>query len=84
MSVIDLPSKEFLVVSVGKAREKLKSDRVSMNDKNSHKNRGEGSLWKAYGLGSSYQVTGALLGDLVVPLVLCLLYLLYCLCLLCP
>jgi hypothetical protein len=33
MSVIDLPSKESLVVSVGKAREKLESDRVSMNDK---------------------------------------------------
>ena len=67
MSVIDLPSKESLVVSVGKAREKLESDRVSMNDKTAVRIEEKGAC-----------------GDLVVPLVLCLLYLLYCLCLLCP
>ena len=69
MSVIDLPSKEFLVVSVGKAREKLKSDRVSMNDKNSHKNRGERCLSGARGLGSSGQVMDVPLVDHAVPLV---------------
>jgi hypothetical protein len=52
---------------VGKARERLGSSRVSMeNDKNSQENRGEGGLWRAHGLGSSHQVMDVLPGDLVV------------------
>ena len=50
----------------GKAKEILGSSRVSMkNGENSQENRGEGSLWRAYGLGSSHQVMDDLLGDLV-------------------
>ena len=54
---------------VGKARERLGSSRVSMeNDKNSEESRGEGHLWRAHCLGSNHQVMGVLPGDLVVLL----------------
>ena len=57
------------MVGVGKAKERLGSNRVSMkNDKNSQENRGEGGLWRAHGLGSSHQVMDVLPGDLVVLL----------------
>ena len=46
-SFVGLPNEEFPVVSVGKARERLGSSRVHMeNDKNSQENR-EGELVKS-------------------------------------
>lgn len=48
VSVVGLPSPESPVVGVGKAREGLGRSRVIMrDDKNSHKQRGEGGLWRA-------------------------------------
>lgn len=57
VSVVGFPSVDSPVVCVGDARERLGSGRVSMkDDENGHKNRGEGGLWRAHGLGSSHQV----------------------------
>lgn len=68
MFIIGFLSKDSPVVGVGKPRERLGSSRVSMNNKSSHKYKGEESLWEAHGLGSSHQVMDVSSVDLAVPL----------------
>ena len=68
VSIVGFPSIESPMIGIGKAKERLGSNRVSMkNDKNSQENRGEGVLWRAHGLGSSHQVMDVL-PDLVILL----------------
>lgn len=51
VSVIGLPSKELPIVGIGRVRKRLGGSRVRMkNNKDSHKNVGKGSLWRACGL----------------------------------
>jgi hypothetical protein len=65
LSVVGFLREESPVLSVGKNTERLGSSRVSMkNDKNRHKNRGKGSLWRAHGLRSSKQAMDVLPADL--------------------
>lgn len=69
VSLVGVLSEESPLVSVGKARERLSSSRVSMkNDKKNQDNRGEGSLLRLHGLGSSQYIMDVLPGDLAVPL----------------
>ena len=69
MSIVGFPTIESPMVGVRKGKERLGSSRFSMkNNKNSQENRGNGGLWRVYGLGSSHQVMDVLLGDLVVLL----------------